>query len=138
MRTSSAAAFAITNLVAHRAKKRRRIKQNTGGGQMAQSKKLKGLRTARLSEEEAQRAIYKDLKALKHYLKTLSDTSNACRELVDAAQCPQATGPAQRLGTAFKRYVEATASGESIVKISDHLIKHQRKLKEIQEQPAPL
>jgi hypothetical protein len=105
---------------------------------MAQSKKLKGLRTARSSEEEVQQAIYKDLKALKHYLNKLSDTSNACRELVDAAQCPQATRPAQRLGTAFKGYVDAITSGESIVKISDHLIKHQRKLKEIREQPAPL
>lgn len=105
---------------------------------MARSEQSKGLRRARLREEEAKRAIHRDLNALKHYLDKLKDTSNACRELVAAASCPQLTGPVPRLGTAFKRYVDAIASRESILEISDDLIEQQRKLKESQDQAVRL
>ena len=108
------------------------------GRKMPKSERSKGLRKARLREEDARRAIHRDLSALKHYLDKLRDTSNACRELVAAASCPQSTGPVPRLGTAFKRYVDAIASRESILKISDDLIEQQRKLKDSQDQTVRL
>jgi hypothetical protein len=105
---------------------------------MARSEQLRGLRRARLREEDAKRAIHRDLNALKHYLDKLRNTSNACRELMDAASCPQSTGPVPRLSAAFKRYVDAIASRESILEISDDLIEQQCKLKESQDQAVRL
>jgi hypothetical protein len=131
----SVVAFSATTLGGYRVKEAMTNQaERCKEGKMAKSENFKALRRARLREEDAKRAIHRDLNALKHYLDKLRDTSSACRELVDAASCPQSTGPVPRLGTAFKRYVDTIASRQSILEISDDLIEQQRKLKESQDQ----